>query len=802
MRLYPCGRPILLVSLVLVVCAALSAGPLDLPRAGKEPVGLHLYLLSDVANPRRIAEVRSLTPEHWTASRKEIPALGYGHSPLWVRFELLNTSLEKRTAYLELAVPWMDSIELYRQGQSEALSAGDRLPFGQRPIRFRNVVFPIELEGGVREMFHIRLSNEGTMMVPLFLWHPPDFERMRLLETVLVSAFFGAGIIILLYNLVIYFAVRDRVYLDYVLHLGLILLWTFSFFGYLHQLVIPDFPELAHRLPIFLISCSFAAALSLSRSYLDTARHLPRTDTGLRLVQYLFLILSIPGSLFYEAGSMAVSLGGFLLPLILFPIAIHLIRKGSRPARFFLAAWIAIFAASLIAPLRNAGIVPSTWDSGAVAIGTFFQMFLLSLGLGSRINLLRRTTEESRDEVVQLNRAISRFVPEFTHYLTQDLKQLKLGQKLDLTATVLFSDIRGFTSLSATMSSAEIVGFLNSYYSRLAPVVEQFGGFVDKYIGDSVLAIFPENPDSALRAAIAASYELQAYNEARKRRGRLPVRTCFGIHTGPLTIGNVGTENRMQTTVIGDTVNIAARTEELTKKFFATILLTKNSIQYLHSRDAYLLREIALLKPRGKDENIGIYECYDTDPLLIADQKRTTEGELMLGLAYLYEDRLSEALECFTRGSQQAPGDPVLVHYLQDCQERIQKGRPVEQMRILMVDDNPAVLDLLAVRLANPDWLIDRAESAVVALSLAGAHRYNLVIMDIHLDDASGYDLIELLKEIENMQDADYMVLTTDTSEESLAAARAAGATFFAKPAGFKEIVTAIRERYARSMIT
>ncbi|MBE7439699.1 MAG: response regulator [Spirochaetales bacterium] len=761
-----------------------------------------MQLLTDTANPREIAQVRALTPEHWLPSKKEIPALGYGHSPLWVRFDLENQSAVKRIAYLELAVPWMDRIELYMQGQDRAIPAGDRLPFGQRSIRYRNVVFPVEIAPASRMTMHMRLENEGTMMVPLFLWSPADFEKARLQETVLMGGFFGAGIIILLFNIFVYFSVRDRVYLDYVLHLALILLWTFSFFGYMHQLVIPDYPELAHRLPIFLVACSFAAALSLARSFLGLAQYLPRVDFALRLVQYGLLIFSVPGSLFYKTGSVGVSLGGFLLPLVLLPISVHLLRQGSRPARFFLAAWMAIFAASLIAPLRNAGILPSTWDAGAVAIGTFFQMFLLSLGLGSRINLLRLSMAESRDEVVQLNQAISRFVPEFTHYLTSDLKQLRLGQKLDLTATVLFSDIRGFTNLSTTMTSGEIVGFLNSYYGRLAPVVEQFGGFVDKYIGDSVLAIFPENPDSALRAAIAASYELQAYNEARKRRGRLPVRTCFGIHTGPLTIGNVGTENRMQTTVIGDTVNIAARTEELTKRFFATILLTKNSIQYLHSRDAYSLREIAILKPRGKDENIGVYECYDTDPLLISEQKSATEGDLVLGLAYFYEGRLNEALQCFTRGCQQAPGDPVLVYYLQECQERLLTEKPSFEVRILMIDDNPAVLDLLAVRLTRPGWQVDRAESAVQALRLAGSNHYDLVIMDIHLEDASGYDLIELLREIENMRDAEYMVLTADTSPESIATARAANVAFFAKPAGFKEIIQAIRERYARSVVT
>lgn len=154
----------------------------------------------------------------------------------------------------------------------------------------------------------------------------------------------------------------------------------------------------------------------------------------------------------------------------------------------------------------------------------------------------------------------------------KDIKDVELGDQIQKQMTVFFSDIRSFTELSESMSPMENFNFINSYLKRINPIIRKHNGFIDKFIGDAVMAIFPESPEDAISAAIEIQLEVRKYNSHRHNNGYRPIQIGIGINTGSLMMGTVGDSNRMDTTVIGDTVNLASRLESLTKQYFCQLL--------------------------------------------------------------------------------------------------------------------------------------------------------------------------------------------------------------------------------------
>ncbi|MGF1534978.1 MAG: ATP-binding protein, partial [Elainellaceae cyanobacterium] len=186
-------------------------------------------------------------------------------------------------------------------------------------------------------------------------------------------------------------------------------------------------------------------------------------------------------------------------------------------------------------------------------------------------------------ELSKTSLAYARFVPhEFLNLLGRDrILDVKLGDQKQANMTIMFADIRSFTALSEQMTPKESFEFLNSYLAEVSPVIRQYGGFVDKYIGDAVMAIFPNAPDDAIQAAISIQRQVSQYNQARQAGGEAAIAIGIGIHTGSLILGTIGEEERMESTVISDAVNLAARLEKLTKLYGAGIIVSAQTLAHI-----------------------------------------------------------------------------------------------------------------------------------------------------------------------------------------------------------------------------
>lgn len=185
-----------------------------------------------------------------------------------------------------------------------------------------------------------------------------------------------------------------------------------------------------------------------------------------------------------------------------------------------------------------------------------------------------------REQIKQAN-SFERFVPsKFIDLLDkQNVSEVRLGDSKLKNMSVLFTDIRSFTNLSEKMTPEENFKFLNSYLKRMEPIITNQKGFVDKFIGDAIMALFEDktgdsSADRALSAAIGMRRALGEFNGHRKNSGFEPLEIGIGINFGSLVLGTVGSSNRLSTTVIGNTVNLAARLESLTSFYKSGILIS------------------------------------------------------------------------------------------------------------------------------------------------------------------------------------------------------------------------------------
>jgi len=280
---------------------------------------------------------------------------------------------------------------------------------------------------------------------------------------------------------------------------------------------------------------------------------------------------------------------------------------------------------------------------------------------------------ENEARLAQLNKAYERFVPhQFLQFLEKSsIIDVELGDQVQLEMSVLFSDIRDFTTLSETMTPEDNFKFINSYLSRMEPVINENKGFIDKYIGDAIMALFSGEADHAVKAGIAMVHRLVEYNQYCAKAGCARIQIGIGINTGSLMLGTVGGPNRMDGTVISDAVNLASRVESLTKNYGVSLLITQPTYSRLKNPSQYAIRTLDTVKVKGKSEAVTVYEVFDADGLEIKEGKLATLELFAQARAIYSEGKLFEAARLFSECWRQNPGDSVAKIYWERCQSAL-----------------------------------------------------------------------------------------------------------------------------------
>jgi class 3 adenylate cyclase len=448
--------------------------------------------------------------------------------------------------------------------------------------------------------------------------------------------------IMMLYHLMLFLTTRERAYLYYALYVLAVDLVIISDGIFLPFVQMPGGHFVWSQLTYIFFGLISVFYYLFSRAFLHTREILPKWDRAmvfLILFKMLVLVLGEVMRLWLEdpwfTDQARYLIFGLDIPFLLV-FFIPLYRSGIRSGRYFMVATAIIFLFGFAVVLfgRMLGINPFV----PFVLAFILHILVFSLGLGDR---LRREQEEKlaaqealNRELKKINEATSRFVPyQFLRSLGKEsVLDVQLGDGVQKEMSVFFADIRSYTTLSEKMSPRENFEFLNQYLGQVGPIIQTHGGFVNQYYGDGIMALFQEPPLDALMAAIQIQRSLQQFNLQREQTGKEPIRIGIGMHTGPLLMGVIGDQNRMDAGVVSDTVNTAARMEGLTKHFGASILLSEKTMAPIPPDRRPPHRYLGKVQVKGRRTVLSIYECFAGEK----DKQRQLKGETLV----LFEEAL------------------------------------------------------------------------------------------------------------------------------------------------------------------
>ncbi|MES1215167.1 MAG: adenylate/guanylate cyclase domain-containing protein [Bacteroidota bacterium] len=289
-----------------------------------------------------------------------------------------------------------------------------------------------------------------------------------------------------------------------------------------------------------------------------------------------------------------------------------------------------------------------------------------------------REVKEREEALRRVYEATGKFVPfEFLRSLGKEfITDIRLGDHVEKMVTVLFTDIRDYTTLAEQMTPEENFHFVCSLNESIGPMIKKYKGFVNQYLGDSIMAIFPGNASDALNAAVEMQKKVQEFNKDRIAQNKAPIKIGIGMHTGILIMGVTGDLERMDAATISDTVNTASRIESLTKYYKASILLSDASLEQIQQKESFHLRHLGKVQVKGKKAPVGIYECFSGNT---EDEISKTEKTLIAfnrGMDQYLSKSFSDAIDSFTQVIQDHPEDHTAEFFIDKATRCIKYGVP------------------------------------------------------------------------------------------------------------------------------
>jgi class 3 adenylate cyclase len=605
----------------------------------------------------------------------------------WTKFELEGRKLPARgaaTYRIVLSLPEDKVYGLYvnQMVSSYALYLNGRLLGGNGSV----ALDPDEVRPEFRPQVLYFTAEEGTADIVLHIAngdyrHGGQWQAIELGSAEAVSAhanriimtelfLFGAIAMIGLYNIALFlFRTKDRSPLWFGLFCLFVALRLAATGHVVLASVIRGFPwELLIKieLSVFYLGALFFAFFfrSLYPKELSKYGFIPMISVyGL----FTALALVLPVSLFNHlvVPMQLGAVGG--LSYVLICLVLASFRK--REHAPFILAGFAFFALTAVNDILYAHAIIHT--AYLVPLGLFTFIFSQAVALARIFSRSFSQVEHLSERLSSVNISLERFVPhEFLSFLDKSsIIDVHLGDQALKDLTILFSDIRSFTTLSESMTPQENFNFLNSYLERVGPIIRDHGGFIDKYIGDAIMALFPRCPEDALDASIAIQNTVRTYNEERVGWGHRPIQVGIGLNTGPAMLGIIGERMRLESTVISDTVNLASRIENLTKFYRTDVLVSGELVRKLGEEPAYDFRLIDRVTVKGKSAACDLYELISSHAeadrsLLLASR------DAFLAAARLFKAKnYSGAAEAFRRLCAKNPSDQVSRVYLGRCEK-------------------------------------------------------------------------------------------------------------------------------------
>ncbi len=376
-------------------------------------IGNCISILEDKSNVLPFSEVYK--SKHFEVSDKIVPNLGVTNSTFWIKFSILNTSSSDEIL-LEVAQPTLNNISLLyytENGITKIINEGISRSFNTRFFDNQNYLFNLTVPKGTIKTYYIKLNSSDQVMLPISLGTQKTVFENLIKKDLIFGIFLGSLLVMLLYNLFIYFTVRDPVYLYYVVYILLIILVQGSLQGYTFKYLWSDNVPLT-KISIFIFpALANISATFFTKVFLRTRTNTPSLNKVLNIIiGVLLLDITLVFIGLYRISFIVLQLTTIIGSLILFYCAYLIIKKGYRPAKFFLVSWSFLLAGAIIFVLKDFAILPyNNFTSNSLQIGSALEVILLSFALADKINIYKKEKEQSQAQTlsaVQENERMAR----------------------------------------------------------------------------------------------------------------------------------------------------------------------------------------------------------------------------------------------------------------------------------------------------------------------------------------------------------------------------------------------------------
>ncbi|MBN6186043.1 response regulator [Aneurinibacillus sp. BA2021] len=785
----------LLSSFLLPVQAAGTAW-LDFTQ-GQYELAPYMEILEDKEKQWTIDDVSSAAfADTFTSVHQRYPNFGYVSSAYWVRVPISNHSSQKEW-WLEVAAPPVDRITLYtpnRDGGFTAKTAGDVLPMGERDILHRNVVFAIHLSQMKTDTFYLRIETEGAMQFPLLLWKPQSFAQASQIEFFMIGSATGVLLAVGLYNLFLFFALRMRQYLYYVLFVFSSLFTQLAYNGIGYQYIWPNSPGWNNVSIIFFMACTIVWGALSARDFLNIKTYAPKLNRWLLgcMTVGMFTLLILPFS--YKIALELVMIGTGASTIIIIFAAALCWAKGYRPARYYLLAWLSFLLCSALSSMIDEGyVIGAGWMRYAFQFGAVLESLLLSFALADKINMMRREKELAEAEAKRnqqltleslhrLDRLKDEFVTTTSHELRTPLNGI-LG-----IADSLLAGAAGPLSEQVIKN----ISMISTSASRLSKLVNDMLDISQLKNQAILLHRKPVRIQDMTRAAL----EFAAYLGQNKA-----LEFCMTI---PDSFPPVyGDEHRIQQilyNLIGNAVKFteSGRIEIGAEAAgaYAQIFVKDSGIGIPQEKLEVIFKEFEQGDPDTHRRFGGSGLGLSITRGLVEMHGGTIRAESEPGKGAVFIFTLPFAQQAGQESAitlaQAAPEDAAAAVE----QEIIPYTAPSGRVRgtVLIVDDEPVNLQVLINHLVLEGYRVSTRNDGEAAMQAFEEHGgFDLVILDIMMPRLSGYEICRLLRQRYSLTELPILIVTAKNQPEDIIAAFEAGANdYLTKPFDRRELLARV----------
>ena len=401
-------------------------------------VGKHMAYWRDGNGQSHIRDVLTVADDQWVPSTNNVPTLGFTGDRYWFRFAIHNGSNRGVSLLLSSNYASIDFLNYYVVQNGKVIDkfeTGDQLPYASRRIDNRNFIMPLNIAAGEIQQIYMEVQTQGIVQLPVILRSLEDYNRYEQRFLMSQGGYYGIALIMVLYNLIVFAAVRDSTYLLFVLSIGAYAIYQASISGFAFQYLWPQFPEMNQKGVIFGMSLYGFAGCFFAVSFLRLKQFhgaFYRFYSGLGLLFLALFLLTLLNLLPYNFAVRATVGGGVFGAVAVFAIGVVMLVRGHKVARFFVLAYGSVLALIVIDAMGKTGVIPSSvFTEYSPQVGSIAQVLFLSFALADRINIDRDAGARAQQSLYENEKRVQE---EQARYLRLQLKlqeeELKASQKI------------------------------------------------------------------------------------------------------------------------------------------------------------------------------------------------------------------------------------------------------------------------------------------------------------------------------------------------------------------------------------